>query len=154
MSTELKKKLCWNCEGRVALTEENCPFCGVYLSPSSLPEGADPSHHLMPPYKMAENDIENTTDQNDLLQEIANHSNQDNEIEDQTQNEAMLDPALISLATLITGTIFFLFGLVIYVFSINDIFTLSWNKSYWLIFLLISLPLFMIGIKNLKKVED
>lgn len=34
MSGEAKKKLCWNCEGLVALHLENCPYCGVYLSPT------------------------------------------------------------------------------------------------------------------------
>ena len=32
-----KKKLCWSCEGRVAKEAENCPYCGVYLSPN-MPE--------------------------------------------------------------------------------------------------------------------
>src|ERR1700722_8685985 len=33
MSQKLKKKLCWNCDGSAALEVENCPYCGVYLSP-------------------------------------------------------------------------------------------------------------------------
>jgi hypothetical protein len=31
----VKTKLCWNCEGSVSRTIENCPYCGVYLSPDS-----------------------------------------------------------------------------------------------------------------------
>lgn len=143
-----KKKLCWNCEGRVTLTEEYCPFCGVYLSPSTLPEGADHQQHLAPPYKLVEDPSENNLDD-------ANDTDKDDQkLEISEEQEESFKNTLLTIFCLLGGVIFFLFGLVLLLFSQQGVFTLQWKASYWIFYLLVSLPLLLIGWNKLKTLPD
>lgn len=56
MNATPKKKLCWNCEGRVDLELENCPYCAVYLGPAPDDEGERTDNILAPPYKLVDSE--------------------------------------------------------------------------------------------------
>lgn len=145
-----KKKLCWNCEGRVTLTEEYCPFCGVYLSPSTVPEGADPSHHLSPPYKLVEEEVKSATDRQDHDQE----ENTDDQSPQNQEKDEEFKSLCITISSLLSGVVFFIFGLVLFMFSHQGIFSLQWNAHYWYIYLLASLPLLFMGWVKFKALAD
>ena len=50
MKKTAKQRLCWNCEGSVAMTDETCPFCGVSVVPATLDDGSNAG--FIPPYQM------------------------------------------------------------------------------------------------------
>lgn len=153
MKTKPKKKLCWNCEGNVTLQAENCPYCGVYLSPGD--EAKD--HPFSPPYK-------NTQTEGNSEVPVAPYANQEKESSPISKEETELDQdkeqittIVQPLALLLAGSMFFIFGLALLLFSHNGVFSLHWDGNYWYIYLLISLPMLGFGwmfMRNIKDVEE
>lgn len=151
--TSAKKKLCWNCEGNVSHQQENCPSCGVYLSPSS-----DSSKETLfaPPYKIEEASADSNeipaapyADQQSskLSQEASLASIGDNADADRPN-------ILVPLVLLPAGTVLFLFGLALFFFSRDGALTLRWNGTYWFLYLFLGLPLLVYGWRCLTRIQD
>lgn len=159
MATKIKKKLCWNCEGRVGFEEEHCPFCGVYLSPA---------------YSCGRED--------EYVEEDVANSPYDFEEEEEEEEEGDLPPppygdgegeggekrgkgdlqssteelrlVLTPLALLLSGSIFFLFSLLLFLFSKDGEFTIRWSGEYWYFYLAASVVLLFFGWRQLQFVDD
>ncbi len=147
MSAVPKKKLCWNCEGNVAKDIDNCPYCGVYLHTADIDENPtwNPSYRPLsqdedfssPFYQAkleAEQEPQETpsqekSDNNAILQTLLAHLKQD----------------IFPILFLMTGSIFFLFGVVLLLFSQNGTLTLQWQESYSIYFLIFAIPLVSFG---------
>lgn len=150
-----KKKLCWNCEGSVSLSEEICPYCGVSVVPASL-EGV--GHSLSPPYQMNAAQ-ENTIPRSPYLPD-------DDEDKEDASKKTLVDidesdvpvdefkNILLALLLLLSGSMFFLFGLTLVLFSHNNVFTLQWDSSFWFFYSLLSLPLLFFGWRALLKLDQ
>lgn len=168
MNPKTKKKLCWNCEGSTSVQDENCPYCGVYLSPLSIGGNEDKEDSLFaPPYRLSnideeqevplspfalENEGENESSQtgvsSEKVQVITSISK--NQLSESTrQMQAITMP----LVLLLTGSIFLLFGIVLVLFSQNGVFTLHWDANYWFIYLGISVPLLFFGWRALHHLD-
>lgn len=150
MSAIPKKKLCWNCDGRVALSDENCPYCGVYLSSSSLiNQQNENSTHIAPyqtgsdksipasPYEMKKNEEESKAeDSTELVHEEALNPSQKS--------------ALLPLALMLAGSVLLVFGLILLTFSHQGTLTLQWNASYWFVYLGAASIMLFVGWRSLK----
>lgn len=158
MSAIPKKKLCWNCEGSIARDVDNCPFCGVYLHATEEMEGGfwNPSYR---PEK--ETDLESSVPA-PIYQAI------------EQEKESVIEPLPVSavikagdlasyqqlkqdlfpILFLMAGSIFFIFGLVVYFFSEGGTLTLQWREEYGFYFLLLSAPLLYFGWKFLNQVNS
>ncbi len=114
MQADTNTKLCWNCEGRVSHEEENCSFCGVYLSPTIHSSTSD---NITPPYSLEEEaDSPPPAPYADERQEaIANVMREPKESEKMAEpiREASSNLFIIlSLTASLAGSIFFLFGFI------------------------------------------
>jgi hypothetical protein len=155
MSAIPKKKLCWNCEGNVAKDIDNCPYCGVYIH--ALDEessGWKPTYH--------------SSDQEDdipaPLYQIKGNEESDLQVEEQAitssssvtieMSWALLQKDVFSILLLMSGSIFFLFGVVLFLFSQEGTLTLQWKSHYWSYFLGLSCPFIYFGWKFLQDVEN
>lgn len=143
MNAIQKKKLCWNCEGRVPLDSVNCPYCAVYLGPGS--NGSEDSTVLAPPYK-----IEDTEEQEAVAAP-------------ETRQAAELAPiipssevkqVLLPLVFLSGGLLFSLFGIILLLFSKKGVFNLQWNGEYWYLYLAFALPMLAFGWRSLRKFDE
>jgi len=138
-----KKKLCWNCEGSVAAELENCPFCGVYLSPLQSHQS---SSSPRAPYAMEESEEEREIPQapyaNPSHEESATLAIASPEMVDQS-------PLFIPLLMLLAGSVFLLFGIVLVLFSEQGVLTLQWNSTWWYAYILLALPMLAFGWKSL-----
>lgn len=153
MSSNLKKKLCWNCEGRVSFSQENCPFCGVYLSPTENTKGHANESQLVPPYKMAAEDegvpaspyaqdqSPKKTSEKALPQEALQEMGEKDEFKQ----------LVIAMCALIIGSGLALFGLVLFLFSQDGALLLRWEASYWYAYLVLAVPMLAIGWRSLQK---
>ncbi len=154
MSTQPKKKLCWNCEGRVSLKDENCPYCGVYLSPLGSDEDSESKETLFsPPYRVEE------ADQDERKVPVAPYAAEQSHSPTRTQeaikpsSELAKTPFLTSemqsivlpIILLLSGSVFFIFGVALMLFSQNGVLTLQWNSDYWYLFFIFSLPMLYLG---------
>jgi hypothetical protein len=148
-----KKKLCWNCEGNVSKEVDNCPYCGVYIHSFDIEEHSNwnPSYHSESP-KGAITAFQQTPPDRD---------EESDEEEKQTASDTLqlnltwpqLKQDVLSMVLLMMGSIFFLFGIVLLLFSQNGTLTLQWQEKYGWYFLFSALPLVLIGWKWLKQLE-
>ncbi|MEC7838977.1 MAG: hypothetical protein VX777_02935 [Chlamydiota bacterium] len=159
MSTKTKKKLCWNCEGSVGFTEEHCPFCGVYLSPSpSAQEPINQQNSYSPPYVMETEEPESDVPQSPY-QDSHQQFSQEAVVREKSQLPSILPSdqmrqILFPLGLLLAGSGFFLFGLVLFLFSNNGSFTLQWNADNWYYYLVLSVAMLFFGWRALNEIDD
>jgi hypothetical protein len=143
-----KKKLCWNCEGSASFQDENCPFCGVYLSPLSI-SGTGLDAQLNPPYKLDE--------EQDEIPDAPYASSQeaDDDHKEETVDGEASDVRTIALtmALLLSGIALTLFSFALLLFSHNGFFTLRWNADFWILYLLVACPLLFFGWRFLQRIN-
>lgn len=153
MSAIPKKKLCWNCEGRVSFSVENCPFCGVYLSSSSLINQQDESSTHIPPYR---------TSSDKSIPASPYNMNDDEEIKTEDSNEDIQEEALntnqksnlLPFILLLAGSVFLVFGLILLIFSRQGTLTLQWDASYWFVYLGMAVVLLFVGWRSLQNLKN
>lgn len=135
---QVKKKICWNCEGSVPRDAQNCPFCAVYLNREE--EGS-------PPFRMDVNENEEEVESFDSEEEIK-------EEKKRSFSFSGWRGTVFSLILLMAGLFFLLFGFIITVFSENGFLTLQWSAQYWWAYFALALPLLAIGYLILRQTED
>lgn len=144
-----KKKLCWNCEGRVNLDQVNCPYCAVYLGPA--PDQENEPDALSPPYKLVETEDESVP----ASPYAAAEEKQEEPVAvDLTESKRDLKKVILPLALMSAGSMFSLFGLILWIFSEHGTFTLTWNGDHWYVYVLIALPMLLIGWRTLYRFEE
>ncbi|MDR3624150.1 MAG: zinc ribbon domain-containing protein [Chlamydiales bacterium] len=134
MNSKRNKKLCWNCEGEIDKDAIHCLFCGTELMDQEKIASKEPPE---PPYrqKRPPKSKEEVKEKVQVLQEPIQ----------EVQNESTF-----SFILLLMGAVFFAFSFFLLFFENKGILTLSWNASYWFVYLIISAPLFFFGWKILK----
>lgn len=154
MSAVPQKKLCWNCEGNVAKDIDNCPYCGVYLHAAEIEENSIWNPAYRP--KIDEKNIPSP------LYQIQSESHRDDDLDPEEQLESsllsdesksiklndvlsQLKHDVFPILFLMMGSIFFLFGVVLLLFSQNGTLTLQWQESDGIYFLALALPLVGFG---------
>ena len=153
MSAVPKKKLCWHCDGSIATETYNCPYCGVYLhatedsenrwSPKNYESEDKDETAPTPLYKLKEEEISDTNAAKEAI------------------STPILSPELIQklildvgpIFMLMCGSIFFLFGVILYLFAQDGLLTLQWNATNWVYFLGFSLPLLITGYYLLQQID-
>lgn len=158
MSKTAKKKLCWSCEGRVAREAENCPYCGVYLSPN-VPEvtKTSSSKPLSPPYTLpTQANLKALTApyQPKSLQEDSDADETDKDVTADATGLNDLKAVMLPLILLLAGSVLFVFGAALYLFSHNGVFILRWNGEYWMYYLVLAAPMLIWGWMSLSKLKD
>ncbi len=139
---QVKKKICWNCEGSVPRDALNCPFCAVYLNREE--EG-----DLSPPFRMDVNENEEEVESFDSEEEIKEEKPRWGSL-----SFSGWRGIVFSLILLMAGVFFLLFGFILTVFSENGFLTLQWNAHYWWVYFVLALPLLATGYLILRQTED
>lgn len=146
MTRATKHKLCWNCEGRVQFDQENCPFCGVYLSPSiakeAPPEFPEPLYQKANPLEEdAYSHQEHSFKENDSTEHFSKERRESRDV-------------ILPLALLLSGSIFCLFGIVLFLFSKDGTLTLKWDANFFPFYLIGGAILFFSGWRTLNRLKD
>jgi hypothetical protein len=161
MNSVVTTRLCWNCEGDVEPDSESCPCCGVDLGSES--EDRSPEKTFEPTYKTVKSSTSSAVPEpvyrvnsagaiaDSEWSEAINGEKGQEEIKTQVAGvRSWLSP----LVMLLSGSVFFLFGLVLFLFSVDGVFTLRWNANFSLLYLLGSVPLLYYGWNALEKIQD
>lgn len=147
MSAIPKKKLCWNCEGNISRETDNCPYCGVYLLVSQEEDIADHTppytsfsgvEEIPSPFYQREEEVNDGTKKEEP-------QNGDSFLVKKSALFHHLKQDVFPILFLMMGSLFFLFGVVLYLFSENGTLTLQWKGEDSLYFLLSALPLLGFG---------
>lgn len=159
MSARPKKKLCWNCEANVQFGIEACPYCGVAIETENQKSQDTKRGNIRPPYKLVDSQSDQGVPKSPFAtipQQMNDEQADESNIADEVAEKSEEDPRLIitTMAMLMGGGIFFLFGLILLLFSNEGYLQLRWNDDYWFIYLLIALPMLYLGIQNLGKFRN
>lgn len=150
MTSTTHKQLCSNCDGYVHIYEIVCPYCGVALSEQkkeseedftqsnlsqSLEEkSAHVQERFEPPYPGYGAE----------LNKVATDSAKQ---EEPSQEETT--SSLKALIFLWPGTVFFLLGLTMLLFSSEGYLTFQFRSKFWFVYLLMGAPLLYAGYRVL-----
>lgn len=162
MKAKTKTKLCWNCEGSVAINQENCPYCSVYLSPPNYDESSEEEvEEISPPYRMTTSKEDQQVPASPFSTDDPQHTNEEPAPKDNVEalaapsvSETDMKAVLLPLTLLLAGSVTLLFGVIMLLFSNQTTLTLQWNGSYWFAWMLSAVPLLFFGWKTLQKVTD
>lgn len=158
MAQNVKKKLCWNCEGNVARNLETCPYCGVYLNPQGADNKEDKSDKnlIKPPYPI-QNSKKASLKAGDIPKPpyVPEEKEEDEEEEEvlAAPQEPRANAFLYALLLILAGSQFALFGLMLYLFSDRGQLVLSWSQDYGIAFLALSVPLMGWGVKTFRDLK-
>jgi hypothetical protein len=148
MNSKAKVKICWNCEGRVSLKDENCPYCAVYLHPEDNEDEEEEEISLEPPYKVISGPGPSIPKAPYTSEEVESA-----EQVNLTISKDHLKQIVTPLASLLFGSVFLLFGFILLLFSENQVLTLRWSSSYWYAYMLLAIPLLFFGWKTLESLD-
>lgn len=151
-----KKKLCWNCEGNTSFQDENCPYCGVYLNPSYIDNNDDKNNLFSPPYQVKETEQESQPPSPPYSAEETSKKIKSDHLQEMKKNEAIDEVRMIftPLLLLLSGTVLFFFGLVLFLFSHNGLLKLTWNGRYWYLYFILAMPILFAGWWALQQLHD
>jgi hypothetical protein len=128
MNPKKNKKLCPHCEGEIDKDALYCLYCGADLGSNLTSE---PSQEV--PEPLYRSRVETNSQQAPL------------------QEESQESSSAFSLPLLLSGVFLLVFGLFLLFFSDDGYLTLTWDASFWFVYLLAALPLIVLGLKLLKK---
>lgn len=154
MSAVPQKKLCWNCDGNVSKEIDNCPYCGVYLHAGQEEEGtsswgfssSSKKEEIPVPLYQIKTDIADSAPSSEPEEEAAS-------VSPASLTLVQLKQDVFPLLLLMSGSVFFLFGIILLLFSQNGTLTLQWDSQYWPIFLLLSFPAIYLGWRFLHQMD-
>lgn len=116
--------------------KENDPFAPPYR----IPEEEENEIPASPFAGIGEEKIPNTLSQA-LTEDV---------IEDKSDD---IKAVILPLVLLLAGSMLFLFGLALILFSHKGRFTLSWDATYWFAYFIVSIPFLYFGWKSLDKIK-
>lgn len=143
MSAIPKKKLCWHCEGSIERNVDNCPFCGVYIHAPEEEEAAAPWN---PSFRITSlNAHRSSVKEEESQEENEEEVNEIKSLEGDIISFDQIQKDLLPLILLLIGSSFFLFGIVLYLFSYEGVLTLQWNGDNWIYYVLTAIPSLVFG---------
>lgn len=158
--TASDQKLCWKCEEEVHPQALVCPYCTADLTKSSAKIESSPPYRFVaaaPEESIVPSPLYSPHNIQAEEPNAAAKKNEEQKIPSPTAQlsfKGAFDQALISILLLLAGTVFFLFSMVLFLYSNEGIFVLRWNANLWPFFFLFSLPLLFFGWRALKQVDS
>lgn len=152
-NTAVKTKLCWNCEGNVSLSVDDCPYCGVQIEDVKLYGESVQKREFR---SVKEENAVPDSPFGLYVREPAQVS-----LEEPSEHEREMlsvfedmKRILLPLLLLLSGSLFFTFGLSLYLFSEEGVMTLRWSDVYWPFYFGLGCLALILGGRSLARVDD
>lgn len=172
-------KVCWSCDGKVSNQSVQCPYCGAHLGTqqeSSLGINSQSNSNYAskesaqkPRYQQVKS-VGSEESFTPLYSQHSSGSSSENSFEDQSfqqpSSEAPVSKnyeeaqasgsvkEMLAFSLLLVAMGLFLFSIILFLFSKDGYLVLKWKSSYWLLCLLLSIPVFFFGWRALGQVEE
>lgn len=152
-NTAVKTKLCWNCEGNVPLSVDDCPYCGVQIEDVKLYGESVQKREFQ---SVKEENAVSDSPFGLYVREPAQESREEPSEQEQEMLSVFEDMKriLLPLLLLLSGSLFFTFGLSLYLFSEEGVMTLRWSDSYWPFYFGLGCLTLILGGRSLTRVDD
>lgn len=173
-----RQKICSNCDGRIAIEAEECPYCGTACSVTEVMTAPAPlfDHQAIqesltslytPPYSNKSAATMKQDKEKNKPKPVTreSHENQLNaslgkfnyspgtpvvETEEKVEEKSSFGPLLF----LLLGGNLIIIGLLQFFFSENGILRLQWESKYWFVYCLIAAPLLYLGYKKANQCKE
>lgn len=158
------KRLCWNCEADIDAELSRCPYCGADPEEQDVHSAKE---NFDPPYRLeniAEREAQQSTPYQQVQAEevdeideeewdsVVNTSHKSDSVSHEVRQGLLKE--LQPLLFLMPGAVFFVFGLLLLMYSGQDTLVLEWKTSLWPIYLAPSLVLLYFGWLRLSSEDD
>lgn len=168
MQNKDRQKMCTNCDGRIPLDAEICPYCATHLTHHTSEPTSKERHHqslqdsltalYTPPYAAKSSGFQEKKDPLKMAKPLAMPEKkiplQTNapiaEIPQEDDGRSTFWPILL----LSIGANILTIGLLQLFFSDNGILRLEWNSKYWFVYCLLAGPLFFFGFKKANLIKN
>jgi len=174
MKSAEREKICYNCEGRIALDAETCPYCASDQTRSSMQNSFQTpifqnqsledslTSLFTPPYQGKRPQFSEPTHQEEENQSMPVQEEMPlyREVTEKPQMDPMMgapkpesqeEPsqnALLPTILLVIGANLFILGMMQLIFSKDGFLRLEWDASNWFFYCLIGAPLLYFGYKK------
>jgi hypothetical protein len=176
MNLKDRQKMCMNCDGRIPLDADVCPYCAAGQTSAPAPAStAKELHHqslqdsltslYTPPYAAKSTGLMNAISKPEPPKEPMVEKRFNNPSaalgvptiplatsEDQQEDEGRSSFWPILLLSI--GANLLTIGLLQLFFSDNGYLRLEWSSAYWFVYCLAALPLFFFGFKKANAMKD
>lgn len=144
------RKLCFNCDGSVHIHATKCPYCGANLSAAPVEAQVAVEEPVPPPpYVARARELEEVPPPVYSVAPVERKESRSERIEEPKEpaRREVADPkaVLMPMFLIIPGAFFFLFGMMLLLFSHDGVLTLRWNAHYWYLYLGLATPLLYFG---------
>jgi hypothetical protein len=141
-----RRKACWNCDSEVDLDIMICPYCASDLSSSSGRRSEAAAPQMMervpqPVYRPIRTE--------EAVRPIAESVEEPLEAGSQDTVKSFL----FTLIYFLLGSVAFLFSLALLFLGNRETLTLSWPSALWPAFLILALPLLMLGWRSWRHLD-
>lgn len=147
-----RQKLCPNCDGRISYEAVQCPYCFIVLQadgsankPFNAATTQDTLSPIYQPNYMSKSIPSESLDH--LTKPLYPHERDPTLEKNKITDEGGFAPVLLMT---VAGNLFTL-GLLQFLFSEQGVIQLEINGNYWFLMVLVSLPLFYLGFRQLSK---
>lgn len=162
-----RQKMCTQCDGRVPVEAQECPYCSAEFHEPPQEESSTlfksqtlqdsltslyaPPYGVKPSYSISSTPQEplKKTSQDTFREVPAKSPEMPIQSQEETEAKSNFTPILILFA----ASNCLILGLLQALFSSNGRLTMEWDASYWFIYCVISIPLFFFGYKKLSQGE-
>jgi len=156
MSKKNEKRLCWSCDADVSHHLTKCPYCGADMTKPQAPNEGEslfkPDAAFASPFQTAPEESQQAPSafSSDYFPDQFSSSSQQvkEEVVEEEKGEEGQRREMTIFLLLLPGIVFFLFGLILLLFSEGGVLTLSWNQNLALFYFLASLPLIYLGMRR------
>lgn len=161
MNTKTHKKLCWNCDGYVHIYEIQCPYCAADLSDYACDKAKERNAPLSDSIEEVKEKIQEEVPKPAYQSSYGHFEELPKHIESapkefEIKEEKDVENPLAALLLLLPGSVLFLLGLSMILFSGDGYLTFKFKSKFWYFYLVGSLPLLLLGYRALfsnKQVE-
>lgn len=179
MKPKDRQKICSNCDGRIAIDSEHCPYCGTLATAMPREETSEPAplfdHQSIqdsltslytPPYsnkstpsmkqdKMRPKPITKENHDNQLSASLGKYNYSQSSLpvidtEEKSEEKSSFSPLLF----LLLGSNMLVIGLLQLFFSEGGILRLEWKSKYWFVYCLIAIPVLLMGYKKASQMSE
>lgn len=153
MSQNKNKKLCHHCEGEIDKDALYCIFCGVDLGSNGLYGQVDAVPEPLYRHKGEEAFFDENQEKSHLddsyVKPLFKQAQPQEEVfaVEESKGEPL---SLFAMPFLMVGSLLFVFSLFLLFFSEDGYLTLKWDASFWFVYLLVSVPVIILGFKYSK----
>lgn len=151
-----RQKMCTNCDGRVAYEATQCPYCFTTMQAEAPVQGnlfksSPPQDNLTslftPPYSARET----ASEEKKTFKKAPESAAPKIPVEKETVSE---NKSFWPILLLTLGGNLFTLGVLQFFFAEQGVVRLDINASYWFLFIVLSLPLFYFGYKQLGQTQE